>query len=146
MQEIENKFGASQYLKKSTNGHIKLPSQPLMKGYSSSSTSQKAIPLSIIKRSKPVPPVGYYDNVCEAYIRTTQPKATGIKSLSSDKLPKFAFKPKELNPEPTENLNEFEHKLQYFRWNQARTGQNTHDFSVVPNRAKTHFLRKQNDL
>ena len=71
------------------------------------SKSVKGIPLAMVKRAKPVPPVGYYEDVADTYIRTTMPKAKGLASLSSDKLPKFIFKPKELHPEPTEDLIEF---------------------------------------
>ena len=148
LREIENRFGASQYLQKNSD-LIQVPKSMTRGGGSGLSTPgspvkqlKKAVPLSIVKRTKPVPPVGYYDDVSDLYIRTTQPKAKGLTSLSSDKLPKFIFKPRDLHPEPTDNLAEFQQRQEFFRWNQARTGQNTHDFSQVPDRAKTHFLRE----
>ena len=107
LREIENRFGASNYLNNSDlitmpSVNASVPGSP-----SHSKTGGKGIPLAMVKRAKPVPPVGYYEDVADTYIRTTMPKAKGLASLSSDKLPKFIFKPKELHPEPTEDLIEF---------------------------------------
>ena len=113
LREIENRFGASNYLHNPNSDLITVPAtatttsvpgSPLSK----SKSSGKAIPLAMVKRAKPVPPVGYYEDVADTYIRTTMPKVKGLASLSSDKLPKFIFKPKELHPEPTDDLVEFQ--------------------------------------
>ena len=57
LKEIESRFGAAKYMTDSTPGMVKMPNN------SSSPSPQKGIPLSIVKRTKPVPPVGYYDDI-----------------------------------------------------------------------------------
>jgi len=73
-------------------------------------------PLAIIKRTRPTPGVGHYDDVPSLYIKMTQPKAKGLTALSMDKIPKIGFVPPSLAPESSIDANDLQNKQDFFKY------------------------------
>ena len=87
--------------------------------------------------------MGHYDNIQDQYIKNTFPKVKTLYSQSQDKIPKLSFKPKELHPEPTQDLDTLLSQIDYFKYSNASVNDNAHDFSKVVDREKFLWLRKQ---
>ena len=60
-----------------------------------------------------------------------------------DKMPKIAFKPRTLYPDPKgDNINEFIARSDYFRWSNAGKGSNAHNFAKVIDRDKVTLFKE----
>ena len=107
----------------------------------------QAKPLALIKRHRPTPGVGHYENASELYIKMTQTRTKGLTSLSMDKMPKLGYQPRQMYPDPCgDSLNEFVARSDYFRWSNAGKGENAHNFAQVVDRDKISFLKEQHQM
>ena len=91
-----------------------------------------------------VPGVGHYDQVSDTYIKMTQQKVKGLKSISSDKEPRMGFlegRESAADADAGANLDVFLERKDFFRYDQANKG--GQDFSLLVDREKVLFLRKQ---
>ena len=75
--------------------------------------------MALVKRTRPIPAVGHYDNTADLYIRFTQPRVKTLYSQSQDKIPKAAFKPRDLHPEPTQDLEHLMDTETYFKFSNS---------------------------
>lgn len=117
---------------------VKLPN----KSKSVAARTNKGVNLALLKRHRPIPGVGHYDDINGDYLKVVYPRSKALCSLSTDKIPKMGFVPSQLSPDPDPTTNNLQTRKDYFRWSQAGTNKNF-DISKIIERDKVSFIKTQ---
>ena len=119
---------------------VKLPSTNNSK--SVANRNNKGVNLALLKRDRPTPGVGHYDDINGDYLKVYYPRSKALCSLSLDKIPKMGFVPSQLSPDPDPHSDLLQNRKDYFRWSQAGTNKNF-DISQIIERDRVSFIKSQ---